>query len=100
MSGSRRGKRQGWDRERWKERQEREKKERERKREDRGRKRRSDRGEREKNYKHKQIHGILSCRASLRRTERREARQVSYYNPVTGYGLEERKNITRGDRNL
>ena len=39
-----------------------------------GRKRETDSGERErgrkkKNYKHKKIHGILSCRASLRRTE-------------------------------
>ena len=26
-------------------------------------------GEKEKNYKHKRIHGLLSCRASLPRTE-------------------------------
>ena len=26
-------------------------------------------GEKEKNYKHKKIHGILSCRASLRGTK-------------------------------
>ena len=37
----------------------------------RGRKRETDsgeieRGEKEKNYKHKKIHGILSCRASIR----------------------------------
>ena len=42
--------------------------ERERERERERRKRERD-GEKEKNYKHKKIHGILSCRASLRGTK-------------------------------
>ena len=41
--------------------------ERERERERGGEKERE--GEKEKNYKHKKIHGILSCRASLRGTK-------------------------------
>ena len=67
MSGSRRGRRQGWERERWKERQEREK---ERQGWEKGREtgagERERQGRKRKNYKHKKIHGILSYRASIR----------------------------------
>ena len=99
MSGSRRGRRHGWERERWKERQEREKKRetgmgerkierQEREREigretgARERERERDTGEREgvtgrmrKNYKNKKNHGILSCRASIRLPETRWERK-------------------------
>ena len=88
MSGSRRGRRQGWERERWKERQEREKKERRRDRDGRKKDRETGAGEREigretgvgeRGEKEKKLQTqtnswnfILSCYNPL-----------SYFNPVT-----------------
>ena len=109
MSGSRRGRRHGWEREGWKERQEREKKERKRDRDgrekDRGagerereirretgvgereRERERDRGEREKITNTKKIMQVyLVVLYSAERSEARQwivARQVSCYNPLS-----------------
>ena len=113
MSGSRRGRRHGWERERWKERHEREKKERKRDRDGRekdreagagerdigreigvgereretGGKIRRDRGEREKITSTKKfMEFYLVVLYSAERSEARQwivARQVTCYNPLS-----------------
>ena len=110
MSGSRRGRRQGWERERWKERQEREKKERkrdrdgkekdretgagereigretgggDRERERERRKRRSDRGEREKITNTKKFMELYLV--VLHSAERSEVRQWIVARQVSCY---------------
>ena len=74
MNGSRRGRRQGWERERetGAEERKRETGMRERKIEREtgaGRERERETGEKEKKLQTQKIHGIFSCRASIRRTE-------------------------------
>ena len=89
MSGNRRGRRHGWERERWKKIHEREKKERKRDRDRRKKDRETGAGERDigretgvgrerererqgrkrKKLQTQKIHGILSCSTLLRRTE-------------------------------
>ena len=99
MSGSRRGRRHGWERERWKERQEREKKERKRDRYGREKdretgtgerdidretgvgERQRDRGEREKITNTKKFMEFYLV--VLYSAERSEALQVSCYNPLS-----------------
>ena len=85
MSGSMRGRRQGWERERWKERQEREKKEIKRDRDGREKDRETGAGEREKDRDRGEREGVTGEKEKKLQTPKNSWNFIlSYFTPQNG----------------